>query len=301
MDDLFTFGLTRADEGDGPPTIHSVISTGDLARDNAIILPDGWDFRNYDANPAVLWNHGRDGRLPIGRTSEHSFDGPKLRATAIMDEKDAFAMEVHGKVQRGFVAAASVRWHPLEYEYRKRKDTAGFDQRHEEEGEQEVLVFIRQEMLEWSLVQVGSDPGAIVGRSDGTAFTPAKLREMMAGAAPARPDTRDQVAAFLDHLEAIANAADGTPALDARRLDGSAIEVVRNAQSAIAHIVDALAPETPEPRQDELPDEVVGQIATAVTDAVAGASRLQTLVAKEVAARSGIPAERIQQEFSKEE
>ncbi len=301
MDDLFTFGLTRAEEGEGPPTVSSVISTGNVARDDAIILPDGWDFRNYDANPAVLWNHGRDGRLPIGRTTERHFDGPSLMATALMDEKDSFAMEIHGKVQRGFLSATSVRWHPLEYEWRKRKDAAGFDPRHEEEGEQEVLVFIRQELLEWSLVQVGADPGAIVGRGDGSALTPEKLRELMAGSAPVRPDPRDQVAAFLDHLEAIASAADGTPAIDAHRLDGSAIVVVRNAQSAIAHIVDALQPEAPGPRQDELPDEVVGQIASAVTDAVAGAGRLQTLVAKEVAARSGIPAERIQQEFSKED
>ena len=43
-------------------------------------------------------------------------------------------------------------------------------------GEQEVLVFLRQELLEWSVVQVGADPGAIVGRSDGTTFTPEKLQ-----------------------------------------------------------------------------------------------------------------------------
>lgn len=307
MDDLFTFGLTRADEGDGPPMIHSIISTGDVARDDAIITPEGWDFRNYDANPAVLWNHGRDGRLPIGRTSEHRFDGRKLLASALMDEKDAFAMEIHGKVQRGFLSATSVRWHPLEWEFqntKKAKQEAGVAVDERSGGPEEILVFLRQELLEWSLVQVGADPGAIVGRSDGSALSPEKLRELMSGSAPVRPDPRQQVAAFLDHLEAIANAADGTPAIDARRLDGSAIVLVRNAQSAIAHIVDALTPEEPTrggPLQDDLPDEVVGQIASAVTDAVEANGRLQTLVATEVAARSGIPAERIQEAFSKED
>jgi hypothetical protein len=137
--------------------VTAVISTGDVARDDAIIDPDGWDFANYDRNPVVLWMHDDRG-VPFARTVERGASGDNLVATAEFDLEDPQGAAMFRKVTRGYINAASVRWLPKRWEYRKMGT-----------GDQsrEVLVFLEQELLEWSFVTIPADPKALIVRADG--------------------------------------------------------------------------------------------------------------------------------------
>ncbi len=173
---LQTFGHVRGvDRKAG--TVEAVVSTGDLARDKAIILPEGWELDDYRRNPVVLWAHD-DREPPIGRATAiglRDVDGKAaLVATTKFDLQDERARGIFDKVAGGFVSATSVRWIPLETETRK-----------EGEGGEPTLVFVRQTLLEFSFVSVPADPGALVVRSAGGVLVPerADLRAEF-GAAP---------------------------------------------------------------------------------------------------------------------
>lgn len=153
---LESFGQLRevdAEKG----RVSSVISTGDIARDGAIIEPAGWDFTNYDLNPVVLWMHDASA-MPFARTIEHKATKTKLVAEAQFDLDDPFALTLLRKIEQGFVNATSVRWLPKRTEIRK--VGKGKDER-------EILVFLEQELLEWSFVTVPADPKALITRADG--------------------------------------------------------------------------------------------------------------------------------------
>ena len=151
---LQTFGRVRAiDEEARRVTV--VVSTGDVARDGAIIDQSGWDFANYDLNPVVLWAHD-DQSLPVARAlpAERQITSNELVEThefAI----HSVAEEVFQAVRGGFVNATSVRWIPGETQVRK-------------VGDRSVLVFTKgHELLESSYVTLPADPHALVMRADG--------------------------------------------------------------------------------------------------------------------------------------
>ena len=142
-------------------TVTSVIATDQVARDGAIIEPKGWDFSNYRLNPVILWQHD-DTAMPFARTAEGPFVSDKeLVAKAQFDMDDPRAVEAVRKIAGGFINATSVRWLPKKTEVREMG---------EGEDKREVLVFLEQELLEWSFVGIPADPGAQILRADGEAF-----------------------------------------------------------------------------------------------------------------------------------
>lgn len=171
--------------------VAAVISSGDVARDQAIIEPKGWDFRNFMRNPVVLYMHddgfsnfgaGNASGMPIGRSSKPTVDDEGLTsAIASFDMEDDVAVRVLGKIQRGFINATSVRWIPLEHRIEKRKRADGA-------GEQSVIVFTRSEMIEWSFVVVPADPAAVILRSEGGAVA---LLDALSDFDPQAPSRRD--------------------------------------------------------------------------------------------------------------
>jgi HK97 family phage prohead protease len=164
---LESYGYLRDIDADSG-RVTAIISTGDIARDGAIIDPAGWDFRNYDKNPVVLWMHD-DSMPPFARTVERNAGEKKLTAVAEFDLDDPMGAEMFRKVKAGFVNATSVRWLPRKTEMMK----VG-----KGKAEREVLVFREQELLEWSFVTIPADPKALIKRADGgdvdfTEFLPA--------------------------------------------------------------------------------------------------------------------------------
>ena len=155
-DRLETFGYVRSSKEE-TRTVEVVVSSGDVARDGAIIDQSGWNTRNYERNPVVLWGHD-DHSLPIARATETRIDnGDMVQVHEFANH--ARAEEVFQAVRGGFVNATSVRWIPGETEVRK--VGTGKDAR-------QVLVFTRgHELLEVSYVPIPADPNALVLRADG--------------------------------------------------------------------------------------------------------------------------------------
>lgn len=168
--------------------IRAIISTGNVARDGAIIDAAGWDLRNYRRNPVVLYAHddssggfvgvqaGTRSALPIARAVDVGVENGALVSTAQFDMEDPFAAEIHRKVVGGFINATSVRWRPLVAPRRENREITDAD------GvvrEREVVVFTRQELLEWSVVAIPADPGAVVQRGAGASVSLAAYVEAL--------------------------------------------------------------------------------------------------------------------------
>lgn len=173
LETLRSYGHLRAIDATAM-TVEAVISTGNVGRDQTVIDPAGWDFSNYRKNPVVLWSHN-DFAVPVARTIGEVQTGPnELRATAEFDREDPEAVRLFGKVKRGYVNATSVRWLPKRTEIRALPIEGG--------GERDTIVFVEQELLEWSFVAIPADPGAVILRSDGSGVdVDAMLRDLRKG------------------------------------------------------------------------------------------------------------------------
>lgn len=166
MDRLESFGHLREVDTD-KSRVTAVISTGDVARDGAIIDPEGWDFSNYDRNPVVLWMHD-DTSMPFARTVERMATNKELIARAEFDMEDPMGAMMFRKIANGYVNATSVRWLPKKTEWRAK---APAEDSEDKDKEEKILWFLEQELLEWSFVTIPADPAALILRADGSPFS----------------------------------------------------------------------------------------------------------------------------------
>jgi len=124
----------------------AVASDGIVDREGDSIDPEGWDLKNFEMNPQLLWGHNvREYRAPIGKVERIWFEGEGNRKRLMFqpkfDLKDPFAKELHRKVKDGFLNAFSVGFIPLE---------------------RNGNTITRSELLEISLVAVPANPRARV-------------------------------------------------------------------------------------------------------------------------------------------
>lgn len=101
---------------------------------------------------------------PIARAIEISKGPEELTARSRFDAEDPTAMEIFGKILRGFINATSVRWIPILTEMREP----------EKEGDRPILWFRKQELLEFSFVTIPADVGAKIKR-DGEGYDQEEL------------------------------------------------------------------------------------------------------------------------------
>jgi len=132
-------------------TFEAVISSDAVARDDAIILTAGWQLDNFMRCPSILWGHD-DLALPIGRALSVTKGEHELTAVGQIDLDDDHAAKIFRKLAKGFINATSVRWLPLKTETRQLDG-------------KDVLTFVEQELLEFSLVSVPADPQALIMRA----------------------------------------------------------------------------------------------------------------------------------------
>lgn len=71
------------------------------------MLTSGADLSAFENNPVMLLNHN-DWDLPIGRWENIRVEGSRILADAVFDEEDERAAAIMGKVERGFLKAASI-------------------------------------------------------------------------------------------------------------------------------------------------------------------------------------------------
>lgn len=137
-----------ATKGTGGTNIFTV-STGEVDRDGDTLDPNGWELVAFKTNPVVLYNHSRSD-LPIAKCVDVRVVGGKLKATVAWPPAGVypFADQVHALVDEGFLNAASVGFRST------RSDPNQYGGR-DHHG---------QELCEFSLVPIPSNPSALVER-----------------------------------------------------------------------------------------------------------------------------------------
>ncbi len=126
------------------------ISTGSVDRDGDTIDPKGWQLDNYRKNPQVLFGHDYHS-LPVGKAIEVKSTDKALHATVEFPPKGVypFADQVYDMLKGGFLNATSVGFQALEHE--PATDRKGYNIR-------------KQELLEFSIVPIPSNPEALVSQ-----------------------------------------------------------------------------------------------------------------------------------------
>src|SRR5579884_4075016 len=146
--------LTAKSNPDGVPTVRRAtftISTGDVDREGDTIDPNGWDLENYRKNPVVLFGHDYKS-LPIAKAIDVHVTPRGLVATAEFPPPGVHpqADQVWGLMQFGLLNATSVGFRPIEREYD-----------HQRKG----WNYLRQELLEFSIVPVPANANALLAAS----------------------------------------------------------------------------------------------------------------------------------------
>jgi len=141
------------------------ISSSEVARDGHTLATPGWEIRNYLKNPVVLAAHdSKRIESVIGRTVGLPTVGDDLFADIEFAPADVnpLAEMTLRMVDAGFLRATSVGFIPLSGKPAKGRGPNAYD-------------FDRQELLEISIVPVGSLPDALLAaRSAGIDITPAR-------------------------------------------------------------------------------------------------------------------------------
>lgn len=134
----------------GEDEVEVIMSTAALARDGHILVPQGCRLDNYRANPIVLWGHDPD--FPIGNSDDIVIEPEQIRARIRFAPLgiSAKADEIRGLMKAGVVRAVSVGFDPLDGEPLNPSRPKG--------GQR----FTDWELLELSVVSVGSDANALV-------------------------------------------------------------------------------------------------------------------------------------------
>lgn len=134
-----------------------------------IFTSDGWDFSRYAENPLVFFQHRSHSNDPddlIGVTVKGPWKDQLEDGTPIILARVRFedaetnpkAEKIRKKIIAGTIRMASVGANVTQYRWGDK-----------EVGEDpETVYFTRQELFEWSVVNLGSNPDASVKRMDET-------------------------------------------------------------------------------------------------------------------------------------
>lgn len=133
-------------------TLQFTISSPVVDRDNDTIDGKGWQIANYLKNPVVLWAHDYKG-LPVAKSQRVWLEDGKLKSITEFASADLypFADTVYRMVKAGFLNATSVGFAPDDYELDE--DRRGVN-------------FKKQDLLEYSIVPVPSNPEALIEARD---------------------------------------------------------------------------------------------------------------------------------------
>lgn len=132
-----------------------VISTEAVDSYGTVFRLDGWDLSRYNANPVVLFGHRSNDGDPdnvIG-VGEVFVEDNKLigRVTFETEDVNPKAEKIYRKIQAGTLRMASIGAHILD-------GRMGNKERGEDP---DVVYFTRQQLLEFSIVPIGSNPDAL--------------------------------------------------------------------------------------------------------------------------------------------
>lgn len=131
-------------------TLTHVITDKTTDRDGDIIDPKGWDFENWLKNPVVLFGH-KSRELPVGKGIDLKQMSTKVKATMEFPSEALypFGNTVGRLAAAGYMNATSVGFIPRDYEPLDEDDPWG------------GYRFLSQELTEYSIVPVPSNPAAL--------------------------------------------------------------------------------------------------------------------------------------------
>lgn len=144
--------LRAVDTSSDNRTYEFVISTETRDTYGTVFMLDGWDLERYNRNPIVAYNHRTHSDNPddIIGLSEVRKEGNSLIASVTLEEGNPVADAVKRKIDNGILRMASVGANVAEYHRGE-----------QERGEDpDTIYFTRQELIEWSIVPVGSNKDA---------------------------------------------------------------------------------------------------------------------------------------------
>lgn len=135
-------------------------------------MVDGIDLEQYRNNPIALWMHIRayrgtkDEILPLGKITNLRVEGDepgkkRLIGEPVFDLKDDFAAEIARKVEDGFICMASAGLDPIEWSSDNALRLPG----------QLGQTLVKSRLYEISIVDIGSDSGALALYKDGQMIT----------------------------------------------------------------------------------------------------------------------------------
>lgn len=142
---------------DGKRVISMIGSTPSVDRDGDTINQSGWDLRAFRSNPVVQWAHSH--AIPaIGRANKFIKSKESLDFQEIEFPKEGihpFADMIYALLKDKFIRMCSVGFIPLKHEKREVEDD-------EKDRFWSPRNFIKQELLELSICNVGSNRDALV-------------------------------------------------------------------------------------------------------------------------------------------
>jgi len=138
-------------------------STSTQDRDGEVIDAKGWDLKNFKKNPVIMYAHDYRS-LPIGKASRIWLTGGKLKNTVEFPPEGTyeFADIVERLVDTGYLRTESVGFIPKKWE-------DGNDEKAPKR------TYLKQELLEISLVPVPSNPDALRNAVDDGVITTKEL------------------------------------------------------------------------------------------------------------------------------
>jgi HK97 family phage prohead protease len=135
--------------------------------------PAGWELEHYAANPVVQWAHLYE--IPaIGRAENVRTDEEGLHGNVVFNARDIdpFGWAVGERVRNKVLRAGSVGFLVLEIELPSKKSAE----------DDEVLIFRKQELLEFSICNIPANPFALAkdsryGAARGAGFWSGLIKE----------------------------------------------------------------------------------------------------------------------------
>ncbi len=110
----------------GKMCVTAVLTTRTPDRQGDIVDPTGGDFSEHRTNPVVMFHHGKDHRLPIGKAEDangnytvrlvKAHDGDLLLGTTYFAQSNAFAQDVFKLVAEDVLRGVSIGFDPLTHE-----------------------------------------------------------------------------------------------------------------------------------------------------------------------------------------
>lgn len=157
---LTRFNNTRGEKV-AERTFRFVISDESKDRYGTVIKLNGWDLTNYEKNGIVAYQHNASGDNPdmiVGKGRAWTEGGVLMGEVEFEPEgTNEVADKLVKKIEFGSIKATSVGFNPIEWS--KGDRSMGEDS--------ETLYFRKQDLLEWSIVNIPANPNAIVQNSYG--------------------------------------------------------------------------------------------------------------------------------------